>query len=118
MSDTSVVTNGSSKHSELYAMENNSNRRQGNCWTRIGANICVCILTVITILLVIALVYVLYEQHKMEKIRRLRAQKAGKKIGPISTAGLFNFGKNLIGDILDNSDDDAFLDGDDYIDDS
>jgi hypothetical protein len=98
-------------------MENDSNRRQGNCWTRIGANICVCILTVLTILLAIVLVYVLYEQHKMDNIRRLRAQKAGKKIGPVPTAGLINFGKKFIGHIFDNVDNYAYPDGEDYIDD-
>jgi len=104
MSDTSIVQNGSSQHNYGYEMDKNSNRRKGNCWTRIGANICVGILTLTTIFLFVALLFVLYRQQEMEKLRRLKAQKAGKKVDWVAPAqGIFSMISGLIGGSSDSN---------------
>jgi hypothetical protein len=67
MSDTSIITNESLKDGDIHAVENNSYPQRGSCWTRIGANICVGILTLSTLGLLIALIYVLYQQQQTEQ---------------------------------------------------
>jgi len=104
MSDTSIVQNGLSKHDYGYEMENNSYRRKGNCWTRIGANICVGLLTLSTLFLLVALLFVLYRQQQMEKLRRLKEQKNGKKIDWVApAAGFLDIFGNLFGGLADSN---------------
>jgi len=104
MSDTSIVQSGSSQHNYGYEMDENSNRRKGNCWTRIGANICVGILTLTTIFLLVALLFVLYRQQEMEKLRRIKAQKNGKKIDWVAPAeGIFSMISGIFGGSSDSN---------------
>lgn len=73
MSDTSIVEYddyGDEPHHDSY-------RRRGNCWTNIGANVCVGILAFTTIVLAAVLGYVLYEQNqKGNAIRRAQGNGA------------------------------------------
>jgi hypothetical protein len=97
-----------------HGLENNSYRKRGNCWTRIGANICVGVLTFLTILLLVALLYTFYQQYEMEKIRRLKAQKKGKNINlPIPSDSVIGFFKSIVGG--SSNSDEIFSDIDDYI---
>ena len=117
MSDTSIIASKSSQHSHAYDIENNSYRRKGNCWSRLGANICVGILAISTILLALALAYVLYQHQSMENLRRIKAQKAGKKFNPAGIfGGAVNFAKHVISGSSDNTDSSAA--DDESIDDS
>ncbi|CAF1115053.1 unnamed protein product [Adineta steineri] len=118
MSDTSIVAGGPSEDN-FYGMQDNSYRRRSGCWTRCGANICVCILAISTILLVMALAYEFYQQKQIEEHRKAKAQKAGKKYSRLPGKGLIKFGKKIIGSLSDDAeqyDDDG--DDDDNSDDS
>jgi hypothetical protein len=111
MSDTSIVYGAS----DDYEMQNNSYRKRSNCWTRIGANICVGVLTFLTILLLIALLFTFYRQYEMEKLRRLKAQKKGKKFNlPASAGSIFDLAKDFFGGSSDSGE--ILSDIDDYID--
>jgi hypothetical protein len=95
MSDTSIVQSDTSNEYD-YELEGGTFRRNGNCWTRIGANVCVCILTLSTIFLLVALLYTLSRQ-----------QATGKR-GKGSSGGFFDM-FNVFGD---SSDPDGIYDND------
>jgi hypothetical protein len=115
MSDTSIVQSGSSKDDYGYEIDNNFDHRQSNCWTRIGANVCVCILTLITIFLLVALLYTLYQQNEIEKLRQSKVKKNGKNIDSAApTGGFFNAYQGIWSD-LTNGDEEESVNGDDYI---
>ncbi len=99
-----------------YGMEDRSYRRSDNCWTRIGANTCVCILSLSTIILFVALGTVLYKQYKMERLLLLKAPKNGKKFTPVipQVNPL-----HIIGNVYDGlrDDEEIFFDDDDSDDD-
>jgi len=108
MSDTSIIERESS-------MEDNYYRKRGSCWTRIGANICVCILTFSTIFLLVALLFTLNRQQELEKFRRLEAKRNGKNIDMTAPSqGIFSFVQGIFGGSSDSNE--KFYDGDDYVD--
>jgi formate hydrogenlyase subunit 4 len=112
MSSTSVVSTQSSKYDDIH-QQNNSYRRRGNCWTRIGANICVGILAVSTLLLLIALIASLYRLDKMKKLQIIQAKKAGKPYSKIPAGFIIGAVQSLFGSSSDS--DEINFDPDDSI---
>lgn len=78
MSDTSVISRG-------Y-------RRRQDCWTRIGANVCVAILILTNIILAGALLFVIRRQTKLARQASLRKQAGNAAV---------NIGTDVVGHIFD-----------------
>ena len=87
MSDTSIAYR-SSYDNDPDSYPN----KKGNCWNRIGANICVGILILITIILTIALVYMFYQRNQIERIQKMKAQGKSKSnaAGAAEAGGFFS----------------------------
>ena len=87
MSDTSIIESELSKHDGIHKIQNYSNIRKGNCWTRI----CIGILAFSTILLSIVLVYFLHEKYGTENLEESQQHKTQKKtISLPSAEGVIN----------------------------
>jgi hypothetical protein len=80
MSDTSIGYRSSYDNDP-----DNDPHKKGNCWTRIGANVCVGVLLLLTIILSIALIYIFYQKYQMENSYKVKTQgKGGKSKWPIA----------------------------------
>ena len=83
MSDTSIVE----YDDYTYETHDDSYRRRGDCWTNIGANICVGILAVTTIVLAAALAYVHYQQNRKGNAVRRANENGDDSDYLVSAAG-------------------------------
>jgi hypothetical protein len=90
-------------------IENSSYRKQRTCWSRIGANICVCILASTTILLAVVLAYLAYQQYGTGGLKKSKAQKPGS---PSKSQGILSVFHTMFNTISGNSE--AMSDSDSF----
>lgn len=104
MSNTSLQSAVLSRDDDINETGNKNAARKRNCWTRVGANICVGILALSTVVLSIAIIYVLYGKYQAQQQLKLKTHKTTNKINSfISGKGIWNTFKDMWGSVSDDS---------------